>query len=119
MSCLQGASHPKVATSIIVPCLVKFWPPFEVANLCLKLHFYVFIFNLIFLVLARPMAWFFFSHVTVPNLSTVMFYYQTEMLHLGASFLGASRVIGWFGLMIGTYIYNQYLKQMKLQRILM
>ncbi|PKU83309.1 probable folate-biopterin transporter 4 isoform X1 [Dendrobium catenatum] len=67
----------------------------------------------------RPMAWFFFSHVAVPNLSTVMFYYQTQVLHLGASFLGASRVIGWFGLMIGTYIYNQYLKRMKLQRILM
>lgn len=67
----------------------------------------------------RSMAWFFFSHVAVPNLSTVMFYYQTEMLHLGASFLGASRVIGWLGLMIGTYIYNQYLKRMKLRRILM
>ncbi|XP_020598621.1 probable folate-biopterin transporter 4 isoform X1 [Phalaenopsis equestris] len=67
----------------------------------------------------RPMAWFFFSHVTVPNLSTVMFYYQTEVLHLGASFLGASRVIGWFGLMIGTYIYNQHLKRMKLRKILM
>ncbi|XP_020598623.1 probable folate-biopterin transporter 4 isoform X2 [Phalaenopsis equestris] len=43
----------------------------------------------------------------------------TEVLHLGASFLGASRVIGWFGLMIGTYIYNQHLKRMKLRKILM
>ncbi|KAG0499216.1 hypothetical protein HPP92_003907 [Vanilla planifolia] len=67
----------------------------------------------------RPMAWFFFSHVTVPNLSTVMFYYQTEVLHLEASFLGTARVIGWFGLIVGTYMYNRYLKKMKLQRILM
>lgn len=67
----------------------------------------------------RPMAWFFLSNVTVPNLSTVMFYYQTEVLHLEASFLGAARVIGWLGLMVGTYIYNQYLKRMKLRRILM
>ncbi|PKA59113.1 putative folate-biopterin transporter 4 [Apostasia shenzhenica] len=67
----------------------------------------------------RPMAWFFFSHVTVPNLSTVMFYYQTEVLHLEASFLGTARVVGWLGLMIGTYVYNCYLKRMKLRRILM
>ncbi|KAK8954680.1 putative folate-biopterin transporter 4 [Platanthera zijinensis] len=67
----------------------------------------------------RPMAWFFLSHVTVPNLSTVMFYYQTEVLHLEPSFLGASRVIGWLSLMVGTYIYNRYLKRMKLRRILM
>ncbi|KAJ7960738.1 Folate-biopterin transporter [Quillaja saponaria] len=26
----------------------------------------------------RPMTWFFLAYVTVPNLSTVMFYYQTE-----------------------------------------
>lgn len=67
----------------------------------------------------RPMAWFFFSLVIVPNFSTAMFYYQTEVLHLEASFLGAARVIGWFGLMIGTYAYNRYLKHLKLRRILM
>ncbi|KAK5772476.1 probable folate-biopterin transporter 4 [Gossypium arboreum] len=66
----------------------------------------------------RPMAWFFLAHVTVPNLSTVMFYYQTEFLKLEASFLGTVRVIGWLGLMLGTFTYNQYLKKMKLRRIL-
>ncbi|ONK81604.1 uncharacterized protein A4U43_C01F31020 [Asparagus officinalis] len=70
-------------------------------------------------IILRPMAWFFFSHITVPNLSTVMFYYQTEVLHLEASFLGSARVVGWFGLMLGTYTYNRYLKHMKLRRILM
>ncbi|KAK3163170.1 hypothetical protein QOZ80_1AG0000120 [Eleusine coracana subsp. coracana] len=66
----------------------------------------------------RPMAWFFFSNVTVPNISTVMFYYQTEVLHLEASFLGTARVIGWFSLMLGTYIYNRYFKHKKLRNIL-
>ncbi|KAK1308169.1 putative folate-biopterin transporter 4 [Acorus calamus] len=70
-------------------------------------------------IILRPMAWFFFAHITVPNLSTAMFYYQTEVLHLEASFLGTVRVVGWFGLMLGTYIYNRHLKQMRLRRILM
>lgn len=67
----------------------------------------------------RPMAWFFFSNVAIPNISTVMFYYQTEVLHLEASFLGTARVIGWFSLMLGTYIYNRYFKHKKLRNILM
>ncbi|XP_068311879.1 probable folate-biopterin transporter 4 [Pyrus communis] len=67
----------------------------------------------------RPMAWFFLAHVSIPNLSTVMFYYQTEYLSLDASFLGTARVVGWLGLMLGTFVYNRYLKTMKLRRILM
>ncbi|XP_076931113.1 putative folate-biopterin transporter 4 [Bidens hawaiensis] len=70
-------------------------------------------------IIFRPMAWFFLAQVTMPNLSTVMFYYQTEVLNLEASFLGTTRVIGWIGLMIGTFIYNRFLKRMKLRRILM
>nr|DAD17766.1 TPA_asm: hypothetical protein HUJ06_019229 [Nelumbo nucifera] len=65
------------------------------------------------------MAWFFLAHITIPNLSTVMFYYQTECLHLEASFLGTARVVGWLGLMVGTFTYNHYLKCMKLRRTLM
>ncbi|XP_062118174.1 probable folate-biopterin transporter 4 [Humulus lupulus] len=70
-------------------------------------------------IIFRPMAWFFLAHIAVPNLSTVMFYYQTEFLNLDASFLGTARVLGWLGLMFGTFAYNQYLKTMKLRRILM
>jgi len=66
----------------------------------------------------RPMAWFFFSNVTIPNISTVMFYYQTEELHLEASFIGTARVIGWFSLILGTYTYNRYFKRKKLRNIL-
>lgn len=65
------------------------------------------------------MAWFFLALVTAPNLSTVMFYYQTEFLKLEASFLGTTRVVGWLGLMLGTFMYNRYLKTLKLRRILM
>ncbi|KZV33488.1 transporter [Dorcoceras hygrometricum] len=70
-------------------------------------------------IIFRPMIWFFLANVTVPNLSTVMFYYQTETLKLEASFLGTVRVVGWFGLMLGTFIYSRYLKKMKLRRILL
>ncbi|CAO2204991.1 unnamed protein product [Urochloa humidicola] len=66
----------------------------------------------------RHMAWFFFSNVTIPNISTVMFYYQTEELHLEASFLGTARVMGWFSLILGTYTYNRYFKHKKLRNIL-
>ncbi|XP_071701337.1 probable folate-biopterin transporter 4 [Rutidosis leptorrhynchoides] len=69
-------------------------------------------------IILRPMAWFFLSQVTIPNLSTVMFYYQTEILNLDASFLGTARVIGWMGLMLGTFTYNRYFKKMKLRTIL-
>ncbi|MCL7025696.1 hypothetical protein MKW94_017107 [Papaver nudicaule] len=69
-------------------------------------------------VILRPMTWFFLAHITIPNLSTVMFYYQTEFLNLDPSFLGTARVVGWLGLMLGTFIYNRYLKHMKLRRIL-
>lgn len=68
---------------------------------------------------ARPMAWFFLAHITFPNISTVMFYYQTEFLNLDASFLGNVRVIGWLGLILGTSVYNKYLKRKKLQKTLM
>ncbi|KAF7815805.1 putative folate-biopterin transporter 4 [Senna tora] len=67
----------------------------------------------------RPMSWFFLANVTVPNLSTVNFYYQTEVLKLEASFLGTASVVGWLGLMLGTFIYNRHLKYMTLRRILM
>ncbi|KAL3639951.1 hypothetical protein CASFOL_014919 [Castilleja foliolosa] len=70
-------------------------------------------------IILRPMTWFFLAHITVPNISTVMFYYQTETLKLEASFLGTTRVVGWLGLMLGTVIYNRYLKKMKLRRILL
>ncbi|TKW11883.1 hypothetical protein SEVIR_5G001600v4 [Setaria viridis] len=66
----------------------------------------------------RPMVWFFFSNVIIPNISTVMFYYQTEELHLEASFLGTARVIGWFSLILGTYTYNRYFKHKQLRNIL-
>lgn len=67
----------------------------------------------------RPMSWFFLAHITIPNLQTVIFYYETEVLKLEASFLGTARVVGWLGLMLGTFIYNRHLKYMTLRRILM
>ncbi|KAL9345865.1 hypothetical protein Peur_060718 [Populus x canadensis] len=70
-------------------------------------------------IILRPMAWFFLAQITVPNLSTVMFYYQTEVLNLDGSFLGTARVVGWLGLMLGTFTYNRYLKTMKLRKILL
>jgi hypothetical protein len=54
------------------------------------------------------MAWFFLAQVTVPNLSTVMFYYQTDRgLELGCILFGDCTVVGWLGLMLGTITYNR------------
>ncbi|KAG9454082.1 hypothetical protein H6P81_006986 [Aristolochia fimbriata] len=69
-------------------------------------------------IILRPMAWFFLARISIPNLSTVMFYHQTEFLHLDPSFLAYVRVLGWFSLMFGTFIYNRFLKNMSLRRIL-
>ncbi|XP_047341856.1 probable folate-biopterin transporter 4 [Impatiens glandulifera] len=70
-------------------------------------------------IIMRSMTWFMIANVAIPNLSTVMFYYQTEYLNLEASFLGTARVAGWLGLMLGTFVYNRFLKNMKLRKILM
>ncbi|BAT88902.1 hypothetical protein LR48_Vigan09g010900 [Vigna angularis] len=67
----------------------------------------------------RPMSWFFLAHITIPDLSTVIFYFDTEVLKLEASFLGTAKVVGWLGLMLGTFIYNRFLKYMTLRKILM
>ncbi|KAI4306079.1 hypothetical protein L6164_029388 [Bauhinia variegata] len=67
----------------------------------------------------RPMSWFFLAQALIPNLSTVLFYFNTEVLKLEASFLGNVRVVGWLGLMLGTFIYNRHLKYMNLRRVLM
>nr|KAJ0190190.1 hypothetical protein LSAT_V11C800416030 [Lactuca sativa] len=64
------------------------------------------------------MGWFFLSQVTTPNPSTVKFYYQTEVLNLEPSLLGTSCVIGWMGLLFGTFIYNRFLKKIKLRKLL-
>lgn len=68
-------------------------------------------------VISRPMLWFFLAQVTIPNISTVLFYYQTDFLHLDASFLGTARVVSWGGLMLGTFIYNRFLKRVQLRKI--
>ncbi|KAJ6727920.1 FOLATE-BIOPTERIN TRANSPORTER 4-RELATED [Salix koriyanagi] len=47
-------------------------------------------------VILRPDQWLGFPSTHYgSNLSTVMFYYQTEVLNLDASFLGTARVVGW------------------------
>jgi len=65
------------------------------------------------------MSWFFLAHITIPDLSTVIFYFETEVLKLEASFLGTAKVVGWMGLMLGTFVYNRFLKYMTLRKILM
>ncbi|MCO5613556.1 hypothetical protein L7F22_067833 [Adiantum nelumboides] len=65
----------------------------------------------------QPMLWFFMAQVSIPSLATVMFYYQTNHLLLDASFLGTARLVGWGALMLGTFIYNRYLKKVELRRI--
>ncbi|CAI5484189.1 unnamed protein product [Closterium sp. Yama58-4] len=66
-----------------------------------------------------PMAWFMASCAVVPTLSSSLFYFHTNHLHLDPSFLGSTKVIGWAGLMLGTLLYNTRLKYVPIRRIFM
>ncbi|CAI5465123.1 unnamed protein product [Closterium sp. Yama58-4] len=66
-----------------------------------------------------PMAWFMSSCAVVPTLSSSLFYFHTNHLHLDPSFLGSTKVIGWAGLMLGTLLYNTRLKYVPIRRIFM
>ncbi|CAI5979368.1 unnamed protein product [Closterium sp. NIES-65] len=66
-----------------------------------------------------PMAWFMTSCAVVPTLTSSLFYFHTNHLHLDPSFLGSTKVIGWAGLMLGTLLYNTRLKYVPIRRIFM
>ncbi|GJP33197.1 hypothetical protein CLOM_g17756 [Closterium sp. NIES-68] len=66
-----------------------------------------------------PMAWFMASCAVVPTLSSSLFYFHTNHLHLDPSFLGSTKVVGWAGLMLGTLLYNTRLKYVPIRRIFM
>eukprot|EP00271_Cylindrocystis_brebissonii_P009292 TRINITY_DN2400_c0_g1_i1.p1 TRINITY_DN2400_c0_g1~~TRINITY_DN2400_c0_g1_i1.p1 ORF type:complete len:935 (-),score=190.87 TRINITY_DN2400_c0_g1_i1:791-3595(-) len=63
----------------------------------------------------RPLIWFMLSCAVIPSQTTVMFYYQTNFLHLDPDFLGTSRVVGWGGLLVGTVLYTRFLKRVRLR----
>lgn len=62
-------------------------------------------------------ALFVFLWQATPSADSAMFYFYTEKLHFGPEFLGRVRLVGSFSTLAGVYIFNTYLKRVKLRTI--
>jgi folate/biopterin transporter len=65
-----------------------------------------------------PLAWIMTSFAVVPILSGSMFCFQTQYLKLDSSIIGLSKVMGQVMVVSLTVLYNRYLKQIPLRRLL-
>lgn len=65
-----------------------------------------------------PLAWFMASYAVIPTLTGIMFFYQTQHLKVDPSIVGLAKVLGQVGLMCGSTVYSQYLKDMPLKKLL-
>uniref|UniRef100_A0ACD5U8F7 Uncharacterized protein n=1 Tax=Avena sativa TaxID=4498 RepID=A0ACD5U8F7_AVESA len=64
-----------------------------------------------------PLAWIMTSFAVVPILSGTMFCFQTQYLKLDSSIIGLSKVMGQVMVVSLTVLYNRYLKQIHLRRL--
>lgn len=64
-----------------------------------------------------PLAWIMTSFAVVPILSGTMFCFQTQYLKLDSSIIGLSKVMGQVMVVSLTVLYNHYLKQIPLRRL--
>uniref|UniRef100_A0ACD5UP29 Uncharacterized protein n=2 Tax=Avena sativa TaxID=4498 RepID=A0ACD5UP29_AVESA len=64
-----------------------------------------------------PLAWIMTSFAVVPILSGTMFCFQTQYLKLDSSIIGLSKVMGQIMVVSLTVLYNRYLKQIPLRRL--
>jgi hypothetical protein len=64
-----------------------------------------------------PLAWIMTSFAVVPILSGSMFCFQTQYLKLDSSIIGLSKVMGQVMVVSLTVLYNRYLKQIPLRRL--
>jgi len=68
--------------------------------------------------IAYSLAWFAVSYAMIPILTGTMFFYQTQHLKLDPTFLGLAKVVGQIGLLLGSIIYNRFLKDISLRKLL-
>ncbi|GLJ12670.1 hypothetical protein SUGI_0195500 [Cryptomeria japonica] len=63
-------------------------------------------------------VWFAASYAMIPILTGTMFFYQTQHLKLDPTILGLAKVVGQIGLLLGSVIYNRFLKSISLRMLL-
>lgn len=68
--------------------------------------------------IAYSLAWFAVSYAMIPVLTGTMFFYQTQHLKLDPTILGLAKVVGQIGLLLGSIIYNRFLKDISLRKLL-
>lgn len=68
--------------------------------------------------IAYPLAWFASSYAMIPLLSGTMFFYHTQHLKINPSILGLAKVVGQLGLLLGSIIYDRFLKKFPVRKLL-
>lgn len=68
--------------------------------------------------IAYSLAWFAISYAMIPILTGTMFFFQTQHLKLDPTILGLAKVVGQIGLLLGSIIYNRFLKDISLRKLL-
>ncbi|CAM8953189.1 unnamed protein product [Rhodiola kirilowii] len=67
--------------------------------------------------ISRPLIWIAGSIAMIPILSGSIFCYQTQCLHINPSVLGMSKVIGQLLLLSLTVLYDRFLKNMSMRKL--
>lgn len=68
--------------------------------------------------IALPLAWFAASYAVIPAVGGSLFFFQTQHLKIHPTYLGLAKVIGQMGLLMGSLMYNKYLKKASPRRVL-
>ena len=66
----------------------------------------------------KSALWIFLSGAMSPSFGQISFYYATDVLSFTPEFLGTISAFGYVFLMIGTILYNVFMKRMKFRKIL-
>lgn len=67
--------------------------------------------------IAYPVAWFAASIGMTPLLTGTMFFYHTQHLKINPHILALAKVVGQISLLLGSFIYNRFLKKVPLRKL--
>lgn len=67
--------------------------------------------------IAYPVAWFAASIGMTPLLTGTMFFYHTQHLKINPHILALAKVVGQMSLLLGSFIYNRFLKKVPLRKL--
>jgi len=67
--------------------------------------------------IAYPLTWFAASIGMTPLLTGTMFFYHTQHLNINPHILALAKVVGQLSLLLGSFIYNRFLKKVPLRKL--